>query len=347
MVTKAVLFAAADRHESAERSPHALRSPNPRLAMLPVGNRPLVQHALDELSSAGIDEIAVVSEVDVAEDVQRVIDRWPLTRHVKAHVATPSACGFLEALRQVEPWLSEESFVVHLCDSLRHGNLADSIAGAPEGPNDVLSLIEAPDDNGAVPVRPGLATARSAGIHVFGAGALTLADDDPVPRWDTQIAGAAERLAAAGGQLEVRAVQPWWRYRQRPDVLLQANRYFLSGLEWQPNEAWLENTDLQGPVRIDPTARLRSATIRGPVIIGPDADICDAYVGPYTSIGRDVVIENAEVEHSIILPGASIKHLGGRLEASVVGPGARVFRDFRLPRAFRLNVGECAEVAIT
>jgi hypothetical protein len=60
-----------------------------------------------------------------------------------------------------------------------------------------------------------------------------------------------------------------------------------------------------------------------------------------------VVIENAEVEHSIILPGASIRHLGGRLEASVVGPRARIFRDFRLPRAYRVNVGEGAEIAIT
>ena len=79
----------------------------------------------------------------------------------------------------------------------------------------------------------------------------------------------------------------------------------------------------------------------------PDAEISDAYIGPYSSIGAKVVIENAEVEHSIILPGASIKHLGGRLEASVVGPGARIFRDFRLPRALRLNVGEGAEIALT
>jgi glucose-1-phosphate thymidylyltransferase len=60
-----------------------------------------------------------------------------------------------------------------------------------------------------------------------------------------------------------------------------------------------------------------------------------------------VTIENAEVEHSIILPGASIQHLGGRLEGSIIGPGARVFRDFRLPRALRLNVGEGAEVALS
>ena len=74
MLSKAVLFAPADRHETAERSPHALRSPNPRLAMLPVGNRPLVLHALEELAEAGIDEIAVVSEREVAEYEQHVID---------------------------------------------------------------------------------------------------------------------------------------------------------------------------------------------------------------------------------------------------------------------------------
>ena len=315
--------------------------------MLPIGNRPLVQHALDELAAAGIDEVAVVSDREVADDVQTVIDHWPLARHAKAHVALDPGCCFLDGLQKVAPWLGDDSFVVHLGDSLRHDGLAREIADAPAGAHDVLALVEAPAED-ATPVRAGLASIRSAGIYVFGAGVLQLAGDvDDTPRWDTQIANAAERLEAAGGRLELRAVQAWWRYRQRPDVLLQANRYFLSGITMQPTDAWLENTDLQGPVIIDPTARLRSATIRGPVIIGPDAEISDAYIGPYTSIGRGVVIENAEVEHSIILPGASIKHLGGRLEASIVGAEARVFRDFRLPRAFRLNVGERAEVAVT
>jgi glucose-1-phosphate thymidylyltransferase len=60
-----------------------------------------------------------------------------------------------------------------------------------------------------------------------------------------------------------------------------------------------------------------------------------------------VDIEGAEIEHSVVLSGASISHLGGRLEASVIGPKSRVFRDFRLPRALRLTVGEGAEVSLT
>jgi glucose-1-phosphate thymidylyltransferase len=91
---------------------------------------------------------------------------------------------------------------------------------------------------------------------------------------------------------------------------------------------------------------IESTTVRGPAIIGPRARLMAAYVGPYTSIGADVVVEGAEIEHSIVCPGARISHLGARLEASVIGPEARVFRDFKLPKGLRLYVGEGAEVSL-
>lgn len=347
MVSQAVLFAPADRHELNGKSTRAIRSPIPRLALLPVGNRPLIAHALDELAAAGINEVAVVSEADVADEVQQVLDAWERQAHKLTHVAVDSDCSFIGALKEAGTCMRDDSFVVHLGDSLRHDGFAGTIDAPPVGNHDVLALVQA----GAADVTPlgtGLASLRTAGVYVFGPGILELTDEDEAfTRWDAQIATAAERLADVGGQLEVRLVPDCWRYRQRPDVLLQANRFFLSGLKSTPTEAWLENTDLQGPVVVDPTARLRSTTVRGPVIIGPDVEISDAYIGPYSSIGRGVVIENAEVEHSIVLPRASIRNLGSRLEGSVVGADARIFRDFRLPRAFRVNVGDGAEIALT
>jgi glucose-1-phosphate thymidylyltransferase len=315
--------------------------------MLPVGNRPLIVHALEELASAGVEDVAVVSEAEVSEDVQEAVNAWQDARGRLTHLAVDAGCSFVGALQEVRSTVKQDPFVVHLCDSLRHEGFAGSIEAAPAGSHDVLALVQ---DGGAdvTPLGAGLASLRTAGVYVFGPGVLDLADDaDAANRWDAQIADATDRLADAGGQVEVRLVRDCWRYHERPDILLQANRFFLSGLKARPTEAWLENTDLQGPVVIDPSARLRSTTIRGPVIIGADAEISDAYIGPYSSIGREVVIENAEVEHSIILPGASIRHLGSRLEGSVVGANSRIFRDFRLPRAFRLNVGDGAEIALT
>ena len=331
MVSKAVLFAPSDRE----------------LALMPVGNRPLLLHALDELVDAGVDQVAVVSEPGVASEVEDSLQDWATGACSTAHLTVDETCSFVDAVKDAAAWLGPEQFVVHLGDSLRHDGLADSIAEPPGGAYDVVALAEAPG-SGVAPMGGGLSSLHTAGIYVFGPGVVELAlEQRPAGRWDLQIAAAADLLVAAGGQVQVRVVHDWWRYRRRPDILLQANLFFLSALQPAPTTAALDNTDLQGPVVIDPTARLRSSTVRGPVVIGPDVEIRDAYVGPYTCVGRGVTIENAEVEHSILMPGASVRHVGARLEGSVLGPGASVFRDFRLPRAIRLNVGEDAEIALT
>jgi glucose-1-phosphate thymidylyltransferase len=74
--------------------------------------------------------------------------------------------------------------------------------------------------------------------------------------------------------------------------------------------------------------------------------VTDAYVGPYSAIGADARIDDAEIERSIILSRASVTHVAGRLVASVIGSGTRVFRDFSLPRGLRLHVGDDFEVAL-
>jgi glucose-1-phosphate thymidylyltransferase len=167
---------------------------------------------------------------------------------------------------------------------------------------------------------------------------------DVFPHGGLEVVG--NRVRELGGTVRSRAATDWWRFRGGADALLEGNRFALEGVSADYNEATLSRADIQGAVIAHPTARIESSVVRGPVVIGPGACLRDAYVGPYTSIGRDVLIEGAELEHSIILPEASICHLGGRLEASIVGSRAQVFRDFRLPRALRLNVGEGAEVSL-
>lgn len=327
MVSKAVLFASAD-------------------AQTPVGNKPLVVHALDDLAEADIREVAVVAPAPVADEVRDAVNGNCWGGEATTHVVEPG-CAFLDVLGHLASFVGVDSFAVHSGDSLTHGGLRQAIQGPRVTGNDALALVER-DDTRVRPLGNSLAHLRAAGVYVFGPGVLDLAPQaDGRDDFDLEIAAATDRLAASGGRVEVRPVDDWWRRRPRPDAMLQANRFFLSALRSVPVDARLENTDLQGPVLVDRDARLISAVVRGPVIIGAGVEISDAYIGPYTSVGPGVVIENAEVENSIVLPGASIRHLGGRLEASIVGRRARVFRDFRLPRALRLMVGDGAEVAVT
>jgi glucose-1-phosphate thymidylyltransferase len=97
---------------------------------------------------------------------------------------------------------------------------------------------------------------------------------------------------------------------------------------------------------VHPTAQLENTLVRGPAIIGPGARLSHAYVGPYTAIGANVTIEGSQVEHSIVLDGAQLMHVGARIETSVIGRGARVARSFGVPTAMRLAIGNGSEVTL-
>ena len=81
-------------------------------------------------------------------------------------------------------------------------------------------------------------------------------------------------------------------------------------------------------------------------MIGAGASLIDCYVGPYTAVGRGCTIENAEVEHSILLEGAAIRNLAGRMESSLLGRNVTIGRDRRQPRAYRFMVGDNSEIGI-
>ena len=93
-------------------------------------------------------------------------------------------------------------------------------------------------------------------------------------------------------------------------------------------------------------ALLERSTVRGPAVIGAGSRIVDAYVGPYTAIGDGVRIERAELEHSIVLSGSSVRDLEYRIEASLIGRNVAIGRGPALPKAYRFVVGDNAEIQI-
>jgi glucose-1-phosphate thymidylyltransferase len=319
-------------------------------AVLPVANRPLAAHALETLARAGVRQAAVVVpegrsgdlDLQAVRDVDGAMDvSW---------VEHEREAGLPDALGRVEDFVDGEAFVLHLADSLSR-SCVRSLLTAPEGALDCRVLVHpARVDDGVVELarrrlRP--AAGEAAGVWVFGAGALPEACQVvPSGSCEADAIGMTNLLAEHGGRVDVHRVAGWWRFHQSPDALLEGNRFALEGLTPQPVRAHLVDTQIQGAVSIHPTARLESSIVRGPAIIGAGARLHDAYIGPYTAIGAEVFVDGAEIEHSIVLTGATICHLGGRLEASVVGPRARVFRDFRLPKALRLKVGEGAEISL-
>ncbi|MGH2929893.1 MAG: hypothetical protein ACRDL8_16955, partial [Solirubrobacteraceae bacterium] len=189
-------------------------------------------------------------------------------------------------------------------------------------------------------------------VCVFGRGglrhAVSLAVSDR-RNWDSDQDGPlaiAQALARDGRSVEAGVVRTWHSYHGDPQDLLELNRIVLDQQPAQAERPDRGNNRLEGRVTIDPSAEISGSTILGPVIVGPRARISDSYIGPYTSIGAGVEIENTEIVRSIVSEGARIRHVNGRIEGSTIGRDARIFRDFALPRAMRLHVGAGVELAL-
>jgi glucose-1-phosphate thymidylyltransferase len=127
--------------------------------------------------------------------------------------------------------------------------------------------------------------------------------------------------------------------------MLDANRLILDDLD-ERLDGELIDSRVEGRVVVEAGARLERASVRGPAIIGKGTTVTDAYIGPYSAIGEDVVIEKAEIEHSIVLSGSSVRGLEGRIEASLIGRNVNIGRSPALPKAYRFVVGDNAEIAI-
>jgi glucose-1-phosphate thymidylyltransferase len=321
----------------------------PTSPLLPVANRPIVFHVLDSLRSARIEEVAIVGDAQVAAPVIDAVGDGTNWGMRVTHVAAPT-------LRAAERFAGDAPLVIQTADGLLGEDLAPLLALVTRGDADAVLLALAARGEESVHLETERlarllqsradcpAGTRLAGLNLFGPGVLRRALTQ-LPAWprDAELSHVLAALCDVGGRVTVRRVHDWRRYTGDVHDLLELNRALLDDLDASPPPE-IPGSRIQGRVAIDPTATIEASVIRGPVIVGPGARISDAFIGPHTSIGANVVIEGAEIEHSIILPGAAIMHIGGRVEASVVGRDARIVRDFSLPRALRLNVGDGVEV---
>lgn len=317
--------------------------------VIPIANRPLVHYAVAAMRSCGVREVAVVVAPDTHEDVHTALgdgDAWGLNlRYVQA----PGG-GLGPALRVAREALGEDGdLFVHRADGLLLDPLGTlGVVAEQSAARDVVALLEREASGEGRPLRV-VGSRRVPDNDVDLAPVLLLGGEAVARATEVEaedFADLAAALARSGIPVEVEGCSTAWTYGGDVDGLLEANRLILDRLEPTPTDADLEGARIEGRVLVHPTAVLDRATIRGPAVIGAGAVLADTFVGPYTSIGESVRLEGTEIEHSIVLAGASIRNVGKRLEGSLVGRQATVTRQFTLPAGLRLRVGRGAEIAL-
>jgi glucose-1-phosphate thymidylyltransferase len=328
-IAKAVILADSVGHEQ----------PWPAVAsgtkhLFPVANRPILFHHLESLHRAGLLEATIVVDPEARAAIGRAVGdgrRWKLSIRYEE---CPGAFGLTGALAACRSFIGQEPVLVQQADALLRGRLNTHITAFSDERLDAMALQL---------VSGQVATARELPSgYLLSPRALALLMESP-----DAAANPINEVRVSGGRVRVQPVDGCLPCHGDLDALLDCNRRMLQQLEAETDAALLDGCEVQGPVIVHPSAEVRRSTLRGPLIIGPGARLTDAYVGPYTSIGAGVTIEGAEIEHSIVLPGAELAFVGTRIESSVIGEGARIARAFRKPSSLRMSIGNGAEVLLS
>jgi glucose-1-phosphate thymidylyltransferase len=327
-----------------------------------IANRPIISHVAETLRDAGAVELAIVASSAVLTEVRAAIagdvDRGPTPLDVSL-IAYGGSGDPPDALAAAASFVGADACIVHWADGLVGQPLTPFTELFEANDPDLLLLVHSSADTsdrlgpdmqrllGLAELNGARNRLGFAGVCVFGPGVLERVDAEPTDaRRCLDVVAVADQLASRGGHLHVGQVRTWRHYTGKPAELLELNRLVLDQLTLQTEPARNGDNRVEGRVDIHPTAQVSGSVIVGPCIIGAGACVTSSYIGPYTSIGVNARIEGAEIERSIILDEARVMYVSGRIEASTVGRRASIFRDFGLPRAMRLHVGEDVEVAL-
>jgi glucose-1-phosphate thymidylyltransferase len=330
--------------------------------LVPVANKPVLFYGIEAMAAAGIRDIGIIIAPETGGEIREAAGDGERFGVRITYIEQDAPLGLAHAVLTAEPFLAGDPFVMYLGDNLLQGGIEELVtAFRTNAPQALILLTPVPDPQnfgvaeldleGRVvrlvekPVEPASDLAL-VGVYMFTPRIHEAARAiKPSGRGELEITDAIQWLVDAGASVESHVVRGWWKDTGRLDDMLEANRLILEVVERRV-DGELVDSQIEGRVIVEAGAILERSTVRGPAIIGAGARLLDAYIGPYTAVGRHCTVESAEVEHSILLEGSSVRGLDGRMESSLLGRDVAIVRSTRQPRAYRFMVGDSSEIEI-
>ncbi len=329
--------------------------------LVPVANKPVLFYGLEAIRDAGVTDVGIIVGDTAAEIEAAVGDGTELGIRV-TYIKQDAPLGLAHCVLIAQDFLGDDDFVMYLGDNFIIGGITELVQEFRDASYDAQILLTKVDN----PSQFGVAELGPNG------GVTTLVEKPKEPRSDLALVGVymfrpvihdAVRAIkpSARGELEItdalqwlidesRDVRPhlvtgYWKDTGRLEDMLECNRKVLESVE--PVVAGTVDADsaLIGRVVVEEGAVVERSVVRGPAIIGRDTVLRDTYVGPFTSIYFGCLLEDTEIEHSIVLEQSTIRGVG-RIEDSLIGKEVEVSPSTALPRAHRLMLGDHSRVSI-
>jgi glucose-1-phosphate thymidylyltransferase len=352
--------------------------------LLPLANKPVLFYAIEALLAAGIRELGIVVG-DTHEEIRAAVgngSRWGPEVRIE-FIQQEAPAGLAHAVLTAQPYLGADRFVMMLGDNLIGQSLTPLVqefasASCRYACHILLKEVADPSQFGVaelmhngeghasaqgllrdgMPVqvkrlieKPAVPPSNLAlvGIYLFDQSIFEAASViRPSARGELEITDAIQWLVDHGFDVRAQLLSAYWIDTGKAEDILDANRQVLAGLALEVDSTATISSDsmLSGAVVVQAGAVIENSVIRGPAIIGQRTTIRNAYVGPFSSIYHDAVIESSELEYTIVLENAVVSNVHGRIEASLIGRYTEVRTSQLRPRGHKLMLGDHSRVDI-
>jgi len=332
--------------------------------LIPVANKPISQHVLEDLCEARIKDIAIVLGDVYPERVIEYYGNGEAFNVRLTYIRQGEPKGIAHAVGLCEEFVGTNPFVVYLGDNLLKGGvdrLARDFESSKHDSMVLLCKVKSPERFGVAefdsqgkllrliekPKKPPSEYALT-GIYFFKP-VIFEAVKNLRPSWrgELEITEAIQFLLENGFDVGYRFVEGWWKDTGTPEDILESNRLILDDLKHYVKGVVEDDASIQGRVSIGEKAIIRQgALLRGPVIIGKGAIVeGQVYIGPYTSIGDNVVIKRGEIENSIIMNNCFID-VEEKITDSLIGPHSTLTSNQSGPKGRKFIVGESSVITL-
>ena len=330
--------------------------------LIPVANKPILFRVIESIRDAGITEIGIVVG-STGKKIKEAVGRGGQWGVNITYIQQDQPLGLAHAVKVSREFLGDDRFVMFLGDNVIEGGISSLITEVAH--NDwhsqiVLTRIDNPQqygvaelgDDGRIirliekPKNPPSDLAL-VGIYMFDKHIFEAVDGiRPSARGELEITDAIQWLVDHDYTVHPFINRGWWIDTGKQEDMLEANDLVLEEIDYTV-EGYVDRDSKVGRrVCVQRGAEVINSIVRGPSIIGENARIINSYIGPFTSIGHDVLIENSEIEHSMVLEESNIRNIGARIQDSLIGRKVVIERSPIKPKALKLTVADHSQVGI-
>ena len=327
-----------------------------------MANRPILFYGLDAVRAAGVTEVGIVVGDTHREIREAVGDGSSFGLRVE-YIQQEEPLGLAHAVKVSAHYLGDSPFVMYLGDNLVPDGITELVREFQEAACDAQILLAEVSNASAFGVaeldgrghvvrlqeKPEKPKSKLALVGVYMLNHTVFEAVHairPSARGELEITDAIQYLIDHGKRVRAHVIQGWWKDTGKLEDLLEANRLVLSGLQRRIEGFVDAESRVEGQVVVEPGARIHGSVLRGPLILGAGTEVRSSYIGPFTSIAANCVIEDSEIEHSIVLEFSHIIGIGSRIEGSLVGRNVRLVRGDLRPQAYKFMVGDNSEIQL-